>query len=48
MFGRLTLEALPLSRAEVVAMHDDAEQAAQAIHHNPAVILQYNERKKEI
>ena len=42
------LEALPLTRAEVVAIHDDAEQAAQAIHHNPAVILQYNERKKEI
>lgn len=42
------LETLPKSRAEVVAMLETEQQAAASIHHNPAVIQKYNERKAEI
>ena len=39
---------LPLNRSQVVEIMDAAQSSADAIHDNPAVIRQYNERKAEI
>jgi len=42
------MESLPKTRPEVVAILETEQQAAASIHHNPAVIQKYNERKAEI
>jgi len=42
------LESLPKVRPQVVAILETEQQAAASIHHNPAVVQKYNERKAEI
>ena len=42
------LKELPTTVDDLNAMIEDEEKAANAIHNNPAVIEQYNQRKKEI
>ncbi len=42
------LNEMPKVRSEVVVMLEEAQAQVDAIHHNPAVIEQYNRRKEHI
>jgi chromosome segregation ATPase len=45
---RALLDAMPIDRPTVTANRETAQEAADAIHDNPAVIIQFNQRKQEI